>query len=216
MTLRFLSIARRRSASNRHNGASVVGLAALSLVWVQVGCQGTRDSSVRSFVAPQYPYLARVHHEAGTVNVRVEVGPDGKVISAKGSGAVAALVEAAERNATLWQFEAPKQGPHPVAQTITYDFKLRGKPSQVGLTTVQIITANHVVVVDQPAFEKVPEPIPPEGIQDRFDFETLVPELLEDFREGYRTCHGTSPPPGLTLGQLIDDHKRCEQQRRNR
>jgi len=177
------------------------------------GCRNEERLSVRELVPPQYPGVARLYHLAGSVNVRVEVGPDGKVLSAKGSGSAPVLVEAAERNVALWQFDVPKKGPYPIVRTIIYDFRLTGKPSTQGLTSVEFTAPNHVTVVDQPFSERIPESIiPGERIDDRFDFDTLLPALLEHFRDDYKRCHGTAPSPDLTLGQLIDESKHCEQE----
>jgi hypothetical protein len=102
------------------------------------------------------------------VNLIVQIGANGRAISAKGSGSIPVLVEAAERNVMEWEFELPKAGPFPVVRTIVYDFRLIGRPSMVGFTTTEVIRPDRVRVEDQPASEKVPEGIPPGGIEDCF------------------------------------------------
>jgi len=171
---------------------------------------------VRKFVSPQYPFVARVYHLAGSVTVRVEVGPDGRVLSAKGSGSAPVLIEAAERNVKQWQFDVPKEGPYPVVGNVVYDFKLAGKPSgSVGLTTVEFIPPNHVNVVDQPTSEKVPEPIPAEGIIEPGGRGPWMTHLLEDCYSKHCASRATGPIDQVPLRELIDCYsKHCEQELR--
>ena len=35
--------------------------------------------------------------------------------------------------------------------------------------------------------------------------------MLKRFSDEYKRCHGIAPSPKLTLGQLIDDSRHCDQ-----
>jgi len=211
--MRLLNTARRPWGSNRCCRKAVVGLAALFVVLAHAACRRESSLGVLKFVSPEYPGVARLYHLAGRVNVTVQVGPDGRVVNAKGSGSAPVLVEAAERNVALWQFHVPNKGPYPVVGTIVFDFMLTGKPSTQGLTTVEFTAPNHVNVVDQPAYEDVPQPIPAEGIEEP---PSRGPGLLQMFRDCYsKHCanQATGPIDQVPLRELIDCYsKHCEQE----
>jgi TonB family protein len=175
-------------------------------------CRMESSPGVLKFVSPQYPHAARLYHLTGLVNVEVKVGTDGKVLSAKGSGSAPVLVKAAERNVTQWQFGIPKKGPYPVVRTVVYEFKLQGKPSSVGLTTAEFRSPDRVIVVDQPAFESVPD-FSKKIIDD--DLNDPEPRLLQMFRDCYaKHCatQATGPVDQVSLRELIDCYsKHCEQ-----
>jgi TonB family protein len=95
------------------------------------GCQ-KQQLQVRDFVAPDYPRDANVANIQGTVTVNILIGPDGKVIQARGSGAHAILVEAAETNVRQWVFgPLPAVGEYPISHTVTYVYKLEEPPAYV-------------------------------------------------------------------------------------
>ena len=90
---------------------------------------GADATCPRHLVAPGYPHLARMASLQGSVTVEFEISPDGKVISASGSGAVhKLLITASEENIREWTFE-PLKAPltSPSKHTITYIYKLAGK-----------------------------------------------------------------------------------------
>jgi len=189
----------------------MASLVALCTLLVLAACGRGSSLSVEEFVAPRYPFDARVYHLAGQVNVAIAVGPNGRAVSAKGSGAPPLLVEAAERNVRQWQFKIPKNGPYPVMSAVVYDFKLIGKPSIVGLTTVEFVPPNHVNVVDQPVSEKVPEPIPAEGIVERTSHEPRLLQLLRDCYSKHCANQAAGPVDEVSLRELIDCYsKYCE------
>jgi hypothetical protein len=83
---------------------------------------------VQHLVVPGYPRLARLAQYKGTVNVELEIGADGRVVSAKGTGANALLVRASEENALQWVFERTAMSANStLKRTITYIYSLAGK-----------------------------------------------------------------------------------------
>ncbi|GEM_PF-6823209 len=75
--------------------------------------------------------MARLDGVQGTVTVGVQIGTDGKVMWANGSGASPTLVRAAEANAREWVFGPfPTKFKFPVYHEITYMFKLEGHPTE--------------------------------------------------------------------------------------
>jgi TonB family protein len=84
---------------------------------------------VRHLVAPGYPHLARMASLQGSVTVDFEIAPDGRVISASGSGAAhKLLISTSEENIRQWT-SGPLQPPgtSSTKHTITYIYKLEGK-----------------------------------------------------------------------------------------
>ena len=81
---------------------------------------------------PDYPLSARFGNLQGTVKLRVEVDPDGRVIYAKGSGAPDVLVKAAEDSVRTWIFGPfPRIAEFPISHSIQYVYILVGDPKTV-------------------------------------------------------------------------------------
>jgi TonB family protein len=84
---------------------------------------------VHEIVVPTYPRLARVAQLEGSPSVELEIGKDGKVLSAKGSGAHPLLVQDAEKCLRQWVFAPIPEGLKlPVKHKVTFRYKLQGKP----------------------------------------------------------------------------------------
>ena len=85
----------------------------LCLLVSQGICFGADQLCVRNLAVPEYPRLAVMARIQGEVKVEVEIGTDGKVLSAKArvpSGApkpAELLSRAAEKNIIGWIFEPP-------------------------------------------------------------------------------------------------------------
>ena len=189
----------------------MTSLSALCTLLALTACRRGSSLSVQAFVAPQYPFAGRVYHLAGQVNVAIAVGPNGRAVTATGSGAAPPLIEAAERNVRQWRFKVPKNGPYPVVSAVVYDFKLTGKPSIVGLTTVEFVPPNHVNVVDQPVSESAPEPIPAEGIVEHTGHEPRLLQLLRHCYSKHCANQVAGPVDQVPLRELIDCYsKHCE------
>ena len=106
----------------------------LCLMLLFVGCRN-HQLQVRDLATPEYPNEARVGNIQGMVRVSVVIGPDGRVMVAKGSGAHPILVEAAEKNVRQWVFGPfPAVYEFPIYHTVTYVFKLEGPPAFVVYT----------------------------------------------------------------------------------
>lgn len=90
------------------------------------------DVQVRTLPQPSYPDQARIAYIQGIVQVGIEVGTDGKVLSAHGSGANPVLVRAAEDNARQWVWGPfPRDFEFPWYHEISYEYELKGKPASV-------------------------------------------------------------------------------------
>jgi TonB family protein len=94
----------------------------------------------------------------GTVTVVIEIGSDGRVISAKASGPSKLLERASEENARHWTFSGPptRLGSGSRQTKITYVYKLEGKPQYYDPPpTVVLDLPERVEITSQP-----PEPQP--------------------------------------------------------
>lgn len=202
--MKYVNTVARRWASIRRRWGVVAGLAVLGVALSYFGCARNASLGVAKFVSPQYPYVARVYHLTGLVNLRVQIGPDGKVVSAKGSGAAHVLVDAGERNVSQWQFHVPRSGLFPVVLTVVYDFKLVGKPSVVGLTKAELISPNRVCIEDQPVSEHVPEGIPAGGILDCSSEDCVDILVLRDCYSKHCANQTTGPTDKVSLRELFD------------
>jgi len=103
----------------------------LILALALAGCQH-QHLHVQNIGETEYPYAARYKNLQGSVNVKVSIGPDGKVENAEGSGAPDILVKAAEDNVKQWKFGPfPAVSEFPVEHTVTVKYTLEGKPQVV-------------------------------------------------------------------------------------
>jgi TonB family protein len=84
--------------------------------------QQSSDSPVLGADLPLYPALARQAKTEGKVEVQVQTGPDGKVISAVAVSGPGILRQAAAENAKTWRF-APRRS----EVTVVYEFRIDGK-----------------------------------------------------------------------------------------
>jgi TonB family protein len=83
---------------------------------------------VRHVVAPGYPHLARNASLQGIVTVEITISADGRVLSAKGSGAHQLLVSASVDNVRQWRFGSLNGvGASTTTRVIIYQYVLRGK-----------------------------------------------------------------------------------------
>jgi len=100
----------------------------LLLALLAAASLGAGQIRPKHIVVPGYPRVARVARLQGTVSVEIEIGPDGKVISAKASGGHKLLQDAAEENIRQWTFEpsAPSENA-PTTLRIAYVYRLEGK-----------------------------------------------------------------------------------------
>ena len=95
-----------------------------------VASHGADQICVRHLPVPGYPRLARMARLQGSVSVELEIGADGKVLSAKGSGAHRLLARASEENIRQWSFGAVPGGAASVParrHRVIYVYKLEGK-----------------------------------------------------------------------------------------
>lgn len=84
---------------------------------------------VKDAVAPDYPPLAKMAALEGPIKVDVEISDQGVVRSATASGGNPVLLREVERNVKQWTFRvSPGERKLPHTLTMTYIFKLNGKP----------------------------------------------------------------------------------------
>src|SRR2546430_8845439 len=74
----------------------------LGALCVSTTCWATAPLAVRDIVVPEYPPVARMALLQGSINIDIEIGSNGKVISANAIGGDPILLRAAENNIRLW------------------------------------------------------------------------------------------------------------------
>lgn len=120
--------------------------------------QGQADTvCVQSLSPPVYPAIASTAQYnsggqatglEGMVKVDVEIGATGKVIKARGIGDQRILNRVAEENVRKWTFCPMSK---PIKITITYVYRLTGKPSHEGGTKRVILDLpDRVEIIAQP------------------------------------------------------------------
>jgi len=119
--------------------------------------QVSTQVSVQSLVPPVYPAIAstaqynsggQLSGLEGTAKVDVEIGVTGKVLEAKGTGDQEILTRVSEGNVRQWTF-CPISKPTRI--TITYVYRLIGKPSREGGTKRIILDLpDRVEIIAQP------------------------------------------------------------------
>jgi TonB family protein len=131
-------------------------------VLVSLSCCSQGSLRVEQLPEPDYPSAARYANIQGTVDVKVWIGTDGKVIASSASGDNPILIEAADNNARQWRFGPfPPVSEFPIEHTIRYIFKLEGHPIVIGVRpTVKTNIPNMIeikavpLVSDYPAVKK--------------------------------------------------------------
>lgn len=99
-----------------------------SLLALSALCRAAEPVWVRDIVVPDYPILAKMALLQGSVRVDIEIGPDGKVLLAKGSGGDPILLRAAENNVSRWSFVvASEVKDFPLKHTVIYLYKIQGE-----------------------------------------------------------------------------------------
>jgi len=123
---------------------------------------------------PIYPVTAQCHHIEGAVELTVQVGVDGKVLSVATGGESTPvdpeLRLAAKENASQWIWGPfPPKFQFPWFHSITYTYKLQGKPTGLPVwpAIVQTDLPSQIVIIAVPSTVcplKL-EPITPRGEQ---------------------------------------------------
>jgi TonB family protein len=124
---------------------------------VAASSQSAADIRVKHMIVPAYPRLAWFAQLQGTVNVDIEVGADGKVRSARATGAHNLLDQAAEENVRNWLF-APSGsvGASATKLTVKYVYKLEGKKQhELSAPKITLDLPDAITIVAAP-----PEPEP--------------------------------------------------------
>jgi TonB family protein len=107
---------------------------------------------IHSIVPPEYPRLALVARIIGRVNLDIEIGHDGNVLSVKASSGHPLLVRAAEQSVIQWSFDIPSSVKHfPIRQTMVIDYKIEGEQTLAeACPTVILRPPDRVEIVTQP------------------------------------------------------------------
>jgi|SRR5579859_227457 len=121
-------------------------------------CSNRATMTIQQLPEPDYPLAARFGNIQGEVTVDLSIGTDGKVISGKGHGAHALLVQAAEANSRLMIFgPMPQSAEFPIQRSITYVYKLEGKPVTVASRPiVRTFLPNRLEVIATPLVSDYP------------------------------------------------------------
>jgi TonB family protein len=103
---------------------------------------------VKYIAPPIYPTIARTANLQGTVKIKVEVGPNGKVTSAKASGAHELLDHVAEENLREWTFDPSETG---YKLNVTYVFRMEGEATDYAMPPRIILELpGRVEIIAQP------------------------------------------------------------------
>jgi hypothetical protein len=152
---------------NHNTEGSLRGLALAFIVLFSLAVCHRNQLHVAQIAEPDYPYDARFRKIEGVVRVEVAIGADGKVSSAKGSGADPVLVRASEENARTWVFgDFPPRAEFTMCHSIIYLYRLNGKPLAVAVRpTIKTFLPDRVEVVGVPLESDYPplksyKPIP--------------------------------------------------------
>jgi hypothetical protein len=156
----FRSIARKQSIASlaRHfTGQLLWWIAFCSSMLAQSSRRTVDQVRVHQLLVPGYPHLARAASLQGTAGVTIEIGSDGKVISAEASGASPLLLRETEANIREWTFGPFPEGVRfPVRHKVIYVYKLEGKQAYYDpLPKVVLSLPDRVEIKSQP-----PEPQP--------------------------------------------------------
>lgn len=132
----------------------LIGLLFLSLV---SGCRQEK-LHVLQITNPDYPTPARYENLQGTVEIHVNIGPDGRVTYAEGSGAPDILVKAAEENARSWIFGPfPPVFEFPAHHNIQYVYKLDGNKTVIAFRpTVRTFLPDRIEISATPLVSDYP------------------------------------------------------------
>lgn len=82
---------------------------------------------VKQISVPDYPTIAVAAQWQGIVDLRITVGPEGKVVSVDGGGAHPALVDHTKDNIQEWIFCDPKKNGSAHVR-LKYDYRIEGAP----------------------------------------------------------------------------------------
>lgn len=105
----------------KHRALTVAVLAlAMSVPVLPSHAQTDAQRTAKKKPSPEYPALARQMHVHGVVKLEVTIGAEGKVKSTRVIGGHPLLLEAAQRAAMAWEFEA---APKATVQVIEFKFE---------------------------------------------------------------------------------------------
>jgi hypothetical protein len=130
------------------------------------GCQRYEPSAIQ-MVAPAYPITAQSNNVEGVVDVIIQVGMDGRVLSAsegaEGYGVNRDLVTEALENARQWVWGPfPKKFQFPWYHNIQYVFKLQGKPTHLPIRPPIVKTRlpDKIEIIAVPCYKTYFDPEP--------------------------------------------------------
>ncbi len=123
----------------------------LYAVLFEAVCMGAEPLCVRDIIVPKYPAAARMARIQGSIGIDLEIGRDGKVLSAKALGGDGLLKQESVNNVRLWSFAPPGGKEFPIKHRITYEYRLRGDPvSYNPIPTVRFNLPDHVQITTKP------------------------------------------------------------------
>jgi hypothetical protein len=157
MPLSCRNALRRLVALVRQNNKQARGWSTCLFVGLLVFCSTCQrhELKVEQIVQPEYPVPARSGNIQGTVQIGVQIGIDGRVLWAHGSGANPYLVEAAEKNARQWIWGPfPAKFEFPYYHEMLYVYRLEGKALAVapGPPTVKTYLPDRIEIISTPYY----------------------------------------------------------------
>jgi hypothetical protein len=105
------------------------------------------DVTIKEFVAPQYPPVAKAAHIEATIEVQVVINSDGLVANAQSDAVLSPLKIESVNNAYLWTFNSGENGRQ---VTIIYQFKLEGTPSESVCTRIKFRSPLTIIISTTP------------------------------------------------------------------
>jgi len=87
----------------------------------------------------------------GSISIDLEIGRDGKVLSAKALGGEGLLQQESVKNVRSWSFAPPEAKDFPIKQRIIYVYRLRGEPvSYNPIPAVALHLPNRIQITTEP------------------------------------------------------------------
>jgi TonB-like protein len=140
------------------------------LTTLSLGSCRTYQPNVRQMVEPVYPVTAQSNNVEGIVDLVIQVGMDGRVLSVTegAEGANRDLVAAAKENAQQWLWGPfPPKFQFPWYHNIRYVFKLQGKPTHFPIKPPIVRTRlpDQIEIIAIPCYKTYFDPKPAAATQ---------------------------------------------------
>jgi TonB family protein len=103
------------------------------------------EIGLRSFLAPEYPTVARQARIQGEVRLSISVGADGKVVSAEASAGPEILAAYAKANILRWSYTPIGK---PMKLAVVYTFRLEPpEKERTPVPKIELESPLHIVII---------------------------------------------------------------------